>query len=146
MRAGEKFIWIGSGIIVIFALFVGTIIALKPPPAMYKIVETPLSLEGDKIYKNEGCRACHEIFGNGGNKGPKLDAVGKRRTREWLEMYLSADRPQDIIPTKQESNYYAMPSFKKLSEGDRRLLIEYLMSLQGDDPTYEEYYKYLVAK
>lgn len=146
MRAGERFIWIGAGVIVIFALFVGTLIALKPPPDLYKIVETPLSVEGEVIYRREGCRACHEIFGTGGNKGPKLDSVGTRKTREWLEMYLSAERPQAIIPTRHDSSYYAMPSQMKLPAGDRRLLIEYLMSLQGTDPTYEMYYQYLNAK
>ena len=68
---------------------------------------------------------------------PALDGIGAIRSEEWLYDYLSAENPQNILPTRLSSTY-KMPSFAHLPEEDRRTLAAYLASLQVEDWYLEE--------
>ena len=71
----------GAVAIVAYAVVVGALIFLKPPPVRFVYVESSLTKGGELIFRREGCLSCHELFGNGTTYGPPLDGVGSRRDR-----------------------------------------------------------------
>lgn len=81
-------------------------------------------LPGRKIFDAAGCRACHSIGGKGGNAGPDLTFVGARQTREWLDLWLKSPRAW-----KKDAK---MPEVK-LDRGDRGAVVDFLVSLKGQD-------------
>ena len=60
--------------------------AWKAAPTDKKYLEgrSPLELEGSVILQSMQCRNCHAIGGIGGKRGPDLDDVGTRLTRDQL--------------------------------------------------------------
>jgi ubiquinol-cytochrome c reductase cytochrome b subunit len=45
---------------------------------------TPLELQGALVIQNKQCRNCHRLGGEGGRRGPALDGVATRLTRDQL--------------------------------------------------------------
>ena len=129
--AGEWIVIAGSVLIVAFAVVVGSIIYLKPPPVQFVYEETASSLKGENIYRREGCLACHEIFGNGASYGPSLDGVGSKRTRMWLVSYLKS--PWSGV--SQKPYRLKMPPYNHLSEDDLNNLVDYLLALKVNGNT-----------
>jgi nitric oxide reductase subunit C len=76
------------------------------------------------LVQQEGCLACHSIGGTGGTVGPRFEWVGGRRDAEYVARYL-AD-PQAVSPGSR------MPAFGNLSEGQRLMIGELLVSLAAD--------------
>lgn len=127
--AGEWLVIAGSVLIVAFAVIVGSIIYLKPPPVQFVYDETAKSRKGESIYRREGCLACHEIFGNGASYGPSLDGVGSKRDRQWLIRYLKS--PWAGVSVKKYR--LKMPPYEHLSDDDLNFLIDYLLALRVND-------------
>jgi ubiquinol-cytochrome c reductase cytochrome b subunit len=59
----------------------GTAIAT---PVAYVKGRSPLELQGALVVQNKQCRNCHGLGGEGGARGPALDGVGTRLTRDQL--------------------------------------------------------------
>jgi ubiquinol-cytochrome c reductase cytochrome b subunit len=55
-----------------------------PTPVVYVDGRTPLELQGALVLQNKQCRNCHSLGGEGGRRGPALDGVGTRLTRDQL--------------------------------------------------------------
>jgi ubiquinol-cytochrome c reductase cytochrome b subunit len=55
-----------------------------PTPAEYVKGRTPLQLQGALVVQNKQCRNCHALGGSGGLRGPALDDVATRLTRDQL--------------------------------------------------------------
>ena len=55
-----------------------------PTPVQYVQGRTPLELQGALVLQNKQCRNCHSLAGQGGNRGPALDGIGARMTRDQL--------------------------------------------------------------
>jgi ubiquinol-cytochrome c reductase cytochrome b subunit len=55
-----------------------------PTPVQYVAGRTPLELQGALVLQNKQCRNCHSLAGQGGKRGPALDGVGTRLTRDQL--------------------------------------------------------------
>src|SRR5262245_49056997 len=55
-----------------------------PTPERYVKGRTPLELQGALVIQNKQCRNCHRLAGQGGRRGPDLDGVGTRLTRDQL--------------------------------------------------------------
>ena len=55
-----------------------------PTPERYVKGRTPLELQGALVIQNKQCRNCHSLAGQGGRRGPDLDGVGTRLTRDQL--------------------------------------------------------------
>ncbi len=126
LSAGEWVVIVGSGLIVLFAVLVGTLIYLKPPPIQYVYLETARTMQGEAIYRREGCLSCHEIFGNGASYGPSLDGVGSKRNKQWLIEYLIAPRAGvSVKPYRLK-----MPPYGHLPQDELDLLAEYLLALR----------------
>ena len=45
---------------------------------------TPLELQGALVLQNKQCRNCHRLGGVGGQRGPALDGVATRLSRDQL--------------------------------------------------------------
>ena len=129
LSAGEWVVLVGSILIIAFAVVVGTVIYLKPPPVQFVYVQTADSLKGEDIYRREGCLSCHEIFGNGASYGPSLDGVGSKRDREWLIRYLKAPWPG----VSAKPYRLRMQPYAHLPENDLERLADYMLALQVAD-------------
>jgi mono/diheme cytochrome c family protein len=88
LRPGEWLVLAGSGVIAAFALLVGVLIYLKPPPVQYRYLEDARTQAGEAVYRRQGCGSCHKVFENGAKVGPALDGVGARRSAAWLNEFL----------------------------------------------------------
>ena len=130
---GEWIVIAGSVLIIAFAVVVGSIIYLKPPPVRFTYQQTPGTLQGEIIYRREGCLSCHEIFGNGASYGPSLDGVGSKRTKEWLIRYLKS--PWGGVSAKPYR--LKMLPYDHLPENDLDSLAEYLLALKSTETNFE---------
>jgi ubiquinol-cytochrome c reductase cytochrome b subunit len=55
-----------------------------PVPVAYVRDRSPLELQGAVLLQNKQCRNCHALGGRGGQRGPALDDVATRLTRDQL--------------------------------------------------------------
>lgn len=97
----------------------------------------PPSSGGRAYYEALNCRVCHRIGSEGGLGGPDLTLVGFRKSKAWLDVWLTdpqAWRPATLMPNPH------------LSPAARSALVDYLSTLQGqawgaqrpwDDPRYK---------
>jgi ubiquinol-cytochrome c reductase cytochrome b subunit len=53
-------------------------------PAGYVKGRSPLELQGAVLIQSKQCRNCHSLGGEGGQRGPALDSVATRLTRDQL--------------------------------------------------------------
>jgi len=55
-----------------------------PTPVRYVKGRTGLELQGALVLQNKQCRTCHSLGGEGGQRGPALDGIATRQTRDQL--------------------------------------------------------------
>jgi len=55
-----------------------------PTPVRYVKGRTALELQGALVLQNKQCRTCHSLGGEGGQRGPALDGIATRQTRDQL--------------------------------------------------------------
>ncbi len=122
LKAGEWIVLAGSGLIAAFAVLVGVLIYLKPPPSEFTYLETEKTRIGEAIYRREACGSCHRINSTGPTYGPQLDGEGSRRSREWLADYLRNPR----AGVGEKPYRLAMPSYAHLPPTDLEALVVYL--------------------
>jgi mono/diheme cytochrome c family protein len=79
--------------------------------------------EGERLYRELGCSACHMIGSGGGTSGPNLTEAGRRMTFDYLHAWLG--NPHALVPTAIEPNY-------GLSEQETGHLATYLNGLTGE--------------
>ncbi|HET6411291.1 MAG TPA: c-type cytochrome [Anaeromyxobacter sp.] len=73
------------------------------------------------LVEQENCLACHSLGGQGGESGPRLEWIGGRRDAAYIARYI-AD-PEAV------SHGSRMPPFQGLSEGQRLMIGEFIVSL-----------------
>jgi len=56
----------------------------QPTPTAYVHGRTPLELQGALVVQAKQCRNCHALGGHGGQRGPALDGVAARLSRDQL--------------------------------------------------------------
>jgi len=79
------------------------------------------------LVSQENCLACHSLGGQGGSVGPRLEWIGGRRDADWVARYLA--NPGAVSPGSR------MPAFDHLSEGQRQMIGEFVVSLAADRRT-----------
>ncbi len=126
LRPAEWFVVAGTLLIVVFAVVVGRIIYVKPPPVRFVQIDSELGRKGEMVLRRENCLSCHEIFHNGTTVGPNLDGVGSRRSASWLKEYLRAPRAGVGIKPYR----LVMPAYDKLPAEELDALVAYLGNLQ----------------
>ena len=141
MRKGEKGILLGIGLFVVMGAVWKVLQLRNADETDYKI---PFYSDADpKIVERAGylikkydCKDCHTLWGTRNVMqsvpAPPLDGIGSLKSEEWIYAYLSADNPQEILPSRLKPEY-RMPSFKDMPEEDRRVLAKYLASLKVED-------------
>ena len=129
LRLAERVVLAGAVAIAIYAVVVGALIFLRPPPVRFVYVESSLTRGGEVIFRREGCLSCHELFGNGTTYGPPLDGVGSRRGRSWLRDYLRSPRPG----VGDKPYRLRMPAYGTLEAGELDALVSYLGALRELD-------------
>jgi mono/diheme cytochrome c family protein len=89
--------------------------------AYYVSMKTiPGPAAGRRLFTDKGCLGCHSVGGKGGNVGPALDEVAKRRDAQWLIAHFK--NPAAISPGT------VMPQFN-FTEQETRALTEFLLSM-----------------
>jgi ubiquinol-cytochrome c reductase cytochrome b subunit len=92
-----------------------------PIPVQYVEGRTPTELKGAIVFQNKQCRNCHSLGGEGGERGPTLDAVATRLTREELV--------RQVIQGGGN-----MPAYgKKLSPAEVDALVDFMATLKPKD-------------
>lgn len=139
MRAGERNIYILIAVLVV-ALGAWRVIeqARNPDPGIpfYTTASAELKRSAEALHRQHGCLDCHTLWlvrdWMQSVPAPALDGIGAIRSEEWLYEYLSAEDPQEILPSRLKAKYQ-MPSYAHLPEQDRRTIAAYLASLQVED-------------
>jgi len=120
LRPGEWIVLAGSGVIAAFALLVGVLIYLKPPPVQYRYLEDARTQAGEAVYRRQGCGSCHKVFENGAKVGPALvRAGGWDPTRTFTADGLrSTDLPADVGEEATEGMRGTAPTSEGAPAGD----------------------------
>ena len=77
-------------------------------------------VEGAQVFVNALCSSCHKVNGTGGEVGPPLNGVSRRRSREWIEQHFMF--PQKMSPGTVMPPYHFSPA-------DEEAIISYLFAL-----------------
>ncbi len=80
----------------------------------------PIRVGGAAIDR-EDCRQCHQLYGEGGRRGPVLAHLLGKRDKEWLVAHFK--EPKRLVPGSK------MPSFKYLPEDEIAAMSDYLLAL-----------------
>jgi ubiquinol-cytochrome c reductase cytochrome b subunit len=93
-----------------------------PIPEKFVRDRTPLELRGALVFQNKQCRNCHSLGGKGGQRGPALDEVATRLTRDELV--------RQVIQGGGN-----MPAYgKKLSPAEVEALVSFMATLHSTAP------------
>ncbi len=92
-----------------------------PIPTAYLHNRTPLEREGALVFQYKQCRDCHSIGGEGGMRGPALDAIASRMT-------------EDQIIRQVLQGGGNMPAYgNSLSPAETTALVRFLTTLRGNN-------------
>ncbi len=92
-----------------------------PIPPVYLHDRTPLERQGALVFQNKQCRNCHSIGGQGGLRGPALDAIAGRMT-------------EDQIIRQVLQGGGNMPSYgNSLNPSETMALVRFLTTLRGNN-------------
>jgi mono/diheme cytochrome c family protein len=88
--------------------------------ASFAAVPGPMRVGGAAMDR-EDCRQCHQIYGEGGRRGPALQHLLGKRDKTWLVGHFK--EPKKFVEGSK------MPSFKYLSEDELAAMADYLLAL-----------------
>jgi mono/diheme cytochrome c family protein len=83
---------------------------------------------GQKLYADMGCAACHSIGRLGGQFGPKLDGIGARRGRRWIEGHITNPQLHTEQFPGEHATEPAMPATSATPEQIEQIA-DFLMTL-----------------
>ncbi len=85
---------------------------------------------GKKLYKQYQCYDCHNIAGKGCDEGMKLDAIGSKRSKQFIREHIAdPDKHFEKHPKAFETDLNLMPP-QNLEPYEIDSLVEYLHSLK----------------
>ncbi|HEY2861271.1 MAG TPA: PQQ-dependent sugar dehydrogenase [Terracidiphilus sp.] len=101
------------------------VVAQAAPASMPSGAATSSVEHAKSIVANNNCLLCHRVGADGGDIGPSLNGVGKRRTADQIRAAIVSPPAKTSAGTPNP-----MPSYdKKISEEDLKSLINYLSTL-----------------
>ncbi|MBW3625128.1 MAG: DmsE family decaheme c-type cytochrome [Armatimonadetes bacterium] len=107
------------------ALAVGLTCSFTTAASAPSTVAAPSTVsEGQKLFFEKSCGACHSIGGKGGSSGPKLDNIGARRDATWLR--------KKIVDPKFNNPETTMPAVP-LQPKELDAIVVFLASLKPPD-------------
>jgi ubiquinol-cytochrome c reductase cytochrome b subunit len=86
----------------------------------FAAVPAPIRAGGAAIDR-EDCRQCHQIYGDGGRKGPALAHLLGKRDKAWLVEHFKD--PKKLVPDSK------MPKYAYLPDGELAAMADYLLAL-----------------
>jgi len=90
-------------------------------PQRYLHSLSPIERQGAIVFQNKQCRNCHSVGGEGGQRGPELDAVATRMT-------------QDQIVRQVLQGGGNMPAYgNALNADETTALVDFLKTLRGKE-------------
>jgi len=112
-------------LISIFVIYNIVIYSIGTPTEQQKL--SKLALQGEQIYQDNNCTACHQFYGLGGYLGPDLTNVisAKGKGKEYVKAFLNA-------------GVKTMPKFN-FTEKEKDALVQFLTEVDktGFYPNYE---------
>lgn len=79
------------------------------------------------------CTMCHSVAGKGNPKGPKLDGVGSRLSRDEIKAWIRT--PREMAKKRGSTLKPAMAPYPEFSDEELEALVTYLASLEAKRPT-----------
>lgn len=146
MRTGEKGILLVIAVLVLGGAFWKFLHQRESLPEdreipFYSTASAELRQAAGDIYRRENCKSCHTLWTvrdiMQSVPAPALDGIGSLHDEQWFFEYISADDPQQILPSRLKAEYQ-MPSYAHLPEQERRLLAAYMASLKVKDWYFDE--------
>lgn len=104
--------------LVLAGLGLGDVAGCDPPRAQ---ATDTLVARGKEVYRQQRCRVCHSIAGDGNRRWP-LDGVGSRLDQDAIRKWIVA--PQEMQPGIRKRAYDRLPP------ADLDALVAYLMTLK----------------
>ena len=86
----------------------------------FSALPQPIRVGGAAIDR-EDCRQCHQLYGEGGRKGPALQHLLGKRDRDWLVAHFK--EPKKLVPGSK------MPSFRFLQDAELAAMSDYLLAV-----------------
>ncbi|MFI5120880.1 MAG: cytochrome b N-terminal domain-containing protein [Thermoanaerobaculia bacterium] len=80
----------------------------------------PIRIGGAAIDR-EDCRQCHQLYGEGGRRGPVLAHLLGKRDKDWLVAHFK--EPKKLVPGSK------MPPFKFLPDAELQAMADYLLAV-----------------
>ncbi len=80
----------------------------------------PIRVGGAAIDR-EDCRQCHQLYGEGGRRGPVLQHLLGKRDKDWLVEHFK--EPKKVVPGSK------MPPFRFLPDAELQAMSDYLLAL-----------------
>lgn len=94
--------------------------ALQEGPVALARVSAKVRLGGAVIDREE-CRNCHQLYGEGGRRGPELIRLAGKRDLPWLVGHFK--EPKKFAPGSK------MPSYRDLPENELSAMSDYLLTI-----------------
>jgi ubiquinol-cytochrome c reductase cytochrome b subunit len=94
--------------------------ALGKDGARLSALPEPIRAGGAAIDR-EDCRRCHQLYGEGGRRGPVLAHLVGKRDKDWLVAHFK--EPKKLVPGSK------MPPFKYLPDAELAAMSDYLLAL-----------------
>ncbi|HQQ78199.1 MAG TPA: cytochrome b N-terminal domain-containing protein [Thermoanaerobaculia bacterium] len=88
--------------------------------AAFAALPAPIRL-GGAVIDREDCRQCHQVYGDGGRRGPALQHLLGKRDKAWLVEHFKD--PKKLVEGSK------MPKYAYLSEDELAAMAEYLLAL-----------------
>jgi ubiquinol-cytochrome c reductase cytochrome b subunit len=97
--------------------------AAQPIAQSVLLTDDPSIQQGARIFFNKGCIYCHEVNGNGGQRGPNLSRVGDRLTEDQLIIRIN-------------NGGHNMPAFAgRITHDELATLVGFLKSRRAGSPS-----------
>ena len=94
--------------------------ALGKDAPRFSALPQPIRTGGAAIDR-EDCRQCHQLYGEGGRRGPVLAHLLGKRDKDWLVAHFR--EPKKLVPGSK------MPPFKFLPDAELQAMSDYLLAL-----------------
>ncbi|MDL2716132.1 MAG: cytochrome b N-terminal domain-containing protein [Acidobacteriota bacterium] len=94
--------------------------ALGKDGARFSALPQPIRA-GGAVIDREDCRQCHQLYGEGGRRGPVLAHLLGKRDKDWLVAHFK--EPKKLVEGSK------MPSFKFLSDAELSAMSDYLLAM-----------------
>ena len=103
-------------------------IAILAASALPALAQQPTAADGEKVFAEKKCTACHLVGDVGNKKGPVLDGVGSKLTRADIRQWIT-DAP-DMAAKANITRKPPMKAYTDFTKAEVDALVAYLATLK----------------